>query len=913
MNRTSSFPVVFVVCWCVHGLPCPLVSAQVPDASPVDSTLPQLLQPAKLVQQSSRVIGPEVVRRRAVEVDAELLMTLDPAGDNQIVFNLFPGVTFTGRVEDKAFPCKWIGFPDAFSLRGSIQGIAGSSFQLLYLQGVLAADIRVPGKGEYQIRPTASVPPGSPGPPGVHEVWEIDSSHVSECAAGRPLQFIPPAADKAVGQSTSFLVENGAVIEVLLVYTTDARIAMGGEINIIIETAFAVINTNTVFEDSLINTKLRFVDLREITYSESGIASTDLSRLTDIDDGYLDSLHTIRDETGADIVSLFVSSLDVCGTSWLMSNVSPDFQSMAFNVSAIGCVGMHFAFTHQLGHTLGCQHNREDAGGVEGAYPYSYGYLDPVGGFRTMMSLPNGSPLLRQFSNPLVVQNTGIPTGIPEGEANSADNAKTINNTAFTVANFRQTKFCPSSLDFDCNSNCIEDAIDTREGNSLDCNANRIPDECEDDCNANGIPDDCDIADGTSFDCNSNSIPDTCDIAVGSSLDCNSNSIPDECENDCNANCINDDIDIADGTSLDCNTNGIPDECEVDCNRNGIPDTCDLADGRSFDCNSNSIPDECEVDCNGNGIPDTCDTANGSSLDCNSNSIPDECESDCNRNAIPDTCDIADGRSIDCNFNSIPDECEDDCNGNGISDACDIAEGRSSDCNLNSIPDECDIADESSSDCNLNSIPDECDVRRSPSDFVSESGELSPIGLGFPVSHTLTNLPEALGDVTLRFAAIADLDSSQVSLDVYINDVFLGRIFHYNGSLCPGTPDEDELVVPMADFNTLVNSGNTVIRIETLDSVEFDSCNGSSWISVSLLYSANPDPAVADDNDNAIPDSCELALGDSNLDGTINVTDLLKLLAAWGVCDGCVEDTDGDGLINTTDLLTLLANWGPLV
>ena len=42
----------------------------------------------------------------------------------------------------------------------------------------------------------------------------------------------------------------------------------------------------------------------------------------------------------------------------------------------------------------------------------------------------------------------------------------------------------------------------------------------------------------------------------------------------------------------------------------------------------------------------------------------------------------------------------------------------------------------------------------------------------------------------------------------------------------------------------------------------------------------------------------------------IDVTDLLNLLAAWGVCSGCVQDTDDDGLVNITDLLTLLGNWG---
>ena len=50
-------------------------------------------------------------------------------------------------------------------------------------------------------------------------------------------------------------------------------------------------------------------------------------------------------------------------------------------------------------------------------------------------------------------------------------------------------------------------------------------------------------------------------------------------------------------------------------------------------------------------------------------------------------------------------------------------------------------------------------------------------------------------------------------------------------------------------------------------------------------------------------------LGDFNGDGVVDVVDFLQLLAAWGVCEGCVEDLNGDGTVGVVDLLLLLMFW----
>jgi choice-of-anchor B domain-containing protein len=60
---------------------------------------------------------------------------------------------------------------------------------------------------------------------------------------------------------------------------------------------------------------------------------------------------------------------------------------------------------------------------------------------------------------------------------------------------------------------------------------------------------------------------------------------------------------------------------------------------------------------------------------------------------------------------------------------------------------------------------------------------------------------------------------------------------------------------------------------------------------------------------------CEETIpGDLDGDGSVGISDLLMLLAAWGPCpdppDPCPGDLDGDGSVGIGDLLILLANWG---
>jgi len=59
------------------------------------------------------------------------------------------------------------------------------------------------------------------------------------------------------------------------------------------------------------------------------------------------------------------------------------------------------------------------------------------------------------------------------------------------------------------------------------------------------------------------------------------------------------------------------------------------------------------------------------------------------------------------------------------------------------------------------------------------------------------------------------------------------------------------------------------------------------------------------------PDRASLPPRDVDLDGVVDVNDLVAVLAAWGPCPGCPADLNDDGVVDVQDQLFVLAGWGP--
>jgi len=91
---------------------------------------------------------------------------------------------------------------------------------------------------------------------------------------------------------------------------------------------------------------------------------------------------------------------------------------------------------------MGCQHDSANSTG-DGAFSFSHAHRFVVSNinYHTIMAPQPGLPI-PYFSNP-DVNFLGVPTGVPEGLPDAANNAKTINLTAETVARFseRQLSF----------------------------------------------------------------------------------------------------------------------------------------------------------------------------------------------------------------------------------------------------------------------------------------------------------------------------------------------------------------------------------------------------------------------------------------------------------------------------------------
>jgi peptidyl-Asp metalloendopeptidase len=324
--------------------------------------------------------------------------------------------------------------------RGSADLRDDSDVMLTMREGFVAGTVRI-GTDLYEVRPS----PDGHG----HIVERIDSSTFPVCAG-----TLEPAAEAADGGGTQddgiggLLARRGgsfaagvsgplaadavATIDLLTVYSPQARAAAGGAAQIRAIIQAAIDSANQAFVNSQVNAVYRLVGTAEAAHDDSGSMNTDLGWL--VNDA---ATAALRNQLGADMVSLFVENGGgYCGLGYVMRSPGPGFAGAAFQVTARGCAVGNLSFAHENGHNLGMEHDIANGPAPTSAsFPWSFGHL-VNGAFRTVMSYgsacPNGCTRVGYFSNPNVAY-LGYPTGV----ANAADNARTANSTVAIAAAFR--------------------------------------------------------------------------------------------------------------------------------------------------------------------------------------------------------------------------------------------------------------------------------------------------------------------------------------------------------------------------------------------------------------------------------------------------------------------------------------------
>jgi hypothetical protein len=369
-------------------------------------------------------------------------------------------------------------FGDArFVSDGEIEGAAGHA-TFAYNNGELSGTIETNDGTTYQVRAIGD---------SVAQVFSEDSNLVPPCGvigsvhqtqADRPApgftatasdtQSAAAAGDVAVAGDlptvsgvisptvTSTLATKNT-IRVLVPYsTTITKTISTAAVVSAIDLAVANMNTDLLRSAVPVKVVLAGTVAENYTYDGQDPSATAidnaLTRIENPSDNVLDHVHAVRYDDQADLVCFLINEIDSTnsGVGYILATPNYAFNATyGFSVISFSYLNMARTFSHELGHNLGCDHDRAHANSTsgvaaKGTYPYSYGYqFYGKNGvqYRDIMAYPPGQ-VVAYYSNPnlTVPSPISVPVGAPIGSSGQAYNALTITQNAAEVSAYHSNR-----------------------------------------------------------------------------------------------------------------------------------------------------------------------------------------------------------------------------------------------------------------------------------------------------------------------------------------------------------------------------------------------------------------------------------------------------------------------------------------
>ncbi|PIW98499.1 MAG: hypothetical protein COZ80_10295, partial [Ignavibacteria bacterium CG_4_8_14_3_um_filter_37_9] len=216
-------------------------------------------------------------------------------------------------------------------------------------------------------------------------------------------------------------------IDVFVAYTQSASDASGDIAGLI---QLAIEETNQSYSNSDISINLNLAYTTLVSYTESGSFDTDINRFINPSDGYMDNIHTLRNQYYADVCVLIINNDAYCG---LAAGINVN-ESAAFCVVHYDCATGYYSFGHEIGHLQGARHDR-NVDATMTPYQYGHGFIYPTGHWRTIMAYPtycSDCTRIQYWSNPDKTYNNVVM-----GTTTYENNARVLNERASAVENFR--------------------------------------------------------------------------------------------------------------------------------------------------------------------------------------------------------------------------------------------------------------------------------------------------------------------------------------------------------------------------------------------------------------------------------------------------------------------------------------------